>query len=106
MRRSEYKSKYPVFSGYLHDFSDPPDDDVSDEDIARRLRADWPVSERISMFEELIPEAGRMLSEMNVEWQAFSEALNRRFIDAQEAAGWLTGVRRAWQEELAHLKKR
>lgn len=60
MRRIEYKSKYRTFSGYLHDFSDPSDDDVSDEDIARRLRADWPVSERISMFEELIPEAGRM----------------------------------------------
>lgn len=61
--------------------------------------------ERISMFEELIPEAGRMLSGIDAEWQAFSETLNRRFVNSQDAADWLTGVRRAWQEELAHLKE-
>lgn len=104
MRQNEYKNKYPTFAGYLHDFRDPSDD-AADEEIARRLRSDWPVSDRVAMFEKLITEAGRMLSGMDDEWQAFSETLNRRFGNSQDAADWLTEVRHAWQEELVQLKK-
>ncbi|MBI2789981.1 MAG: hypothetical protein HYX59_15025 [Elusimicrobia bacterium] len=104
MRQNEYKSKYRTFAGYLHDFSDPSDD-ATDDEIARRLRADWPVSDRIAILEKLILETERMLSEMDGEWQAFSETLNRRFANSQDAADWLAGVRRAWQEELSLLKR-
>lgn len=102
MRQNDYKNKYRTFAGYLHDFCDPSDD-ATDVEIARRLRADWPVNDRIAMLEKLIMETGRMLSGMEGEWKAFSEALNRRFVNSQDAADWLTGVRRAWQEELSRL---
>jgi len=105
MRMSEYKNKYREFMGYLHDFRDPADDSVSDEDIGRRLRSGWPQADRIDMLEKLVPEAGRMLEGMDAEWHAFAETVNRHFDGPTDAKDWLSGIRAAWQDELARLKR-
>jgi hypothetical protein len=103
MQKSEYKNKYAVFAGYIHDFSDPSGDDSTDEEIARMLRHDWPKADRIAMYKKLIPESGRMLDGIDTEWEAFSLAVNRAFSGPDDARDWLRSVRREFQSELARL---
>lgn len=100
----EFEEKYPDFAGLAFDFSDPPPGHTSDDFTARNIRRDLPADVRIDIFRRLIADSERLLLDMNVVWQTFSDYTNRTFDGPESARRWLTPLVTAWQEEMRRLQ--
>lgn len=104
MNANEFKRKYPDFTGYVHDFSDPSDV-PNDVEIARRLRDDLPDKRRIEVYRQFVPAIEQVLPNLDREWEVFSAVVNRAFGDAGAARHWLESVLTACRGELARLER-
>lgn len=99
----EFERKYPNLAGLAFDFSDPPPGHRSDDETARRIRSDWPVIDRIDIFNRLLSDSGRLLINIESDWKPLRVFVNRAFTNATEAKEWLIEMRAAWQSELSRL---
>lgn len=102
--RAAFKNQFPHFYGQSHDFSDPPDDGSSDEDIARNMQNGISAHERTQFLSYLIADSNRILEAFDSTWMDLHIIVNRRFINQDTARQWLLSVQGAWQSELDRLR--
>lgn len=101
----QFKKKYPDFFGLADDFADPPPSHTSDEETARKIRSEWPVSDRIDIFKRLLSDSDRLLSSIESDWKSMCIFVNRAFRSSGETKKWVLTLQSVWRDELARLEK-
>lgn len=104
MDMREFRQDYPHLStalgGDFHDF------DIDDEAaLARRVRSDLKVIERIRFFKGLVEEAHRAVDNVDDVWKNISTEANRVLSDSASARAWLAIALREWEAELDRMLK-
>lgn len=104
MTRAEFEAEFPDFAGYAYDFSDRPPDLNSHEEVARAIRRDLPVADRIEIFETLIEVSPRIVKEMDRVYTGFCAYNNSNYGSPAQAREWLEQMIAVWKTEVARLK--